>query len=219
MSGVLSILVADDHALLRETLKRSLETEPGLKVVASVSNAEKAVAKAVRLKPDIVLMDIDMPGLLCFDAARTIGARCPETRVIFLSAFFHDRYIEQALAVGASGYVTKSEPPESLVKAIRAVGSGAAYYSPEVQSRIVADTQGPRLATGEGHTLVSTLTGRELEVLRYLARGMLKHKIAETMHLSENTVRRHTTSLMTKLQIHDRVELARFAIREGLAEA
>jgi DNA-binding NarL/FixJ family response regulator len=218
VSKAITILLADDHAMVRHMLKDRLEAEPDMEVVASVGDADSAVAEGVRLKPTIILMDIDMPGLLCFDAAQTISARCPDTRIIFVSAFFHDRYIEQALSVGASGYVTKSEPPKSLVEAIRTVVSGAAYYSPEVQARIVLDREGPRLVK-EARTRASTLTTRELEVLRYLARGMPKQKIAQTMHLSINTVNRHTYSLMSKLDIHDRVELARFAIREGLADA
>jgi len=214
----ISILLADDHEMVRVMLKDRLESEVGMRVVAGVGNADDAVAEAIRLKPDVILMDIDMPGLVCFDAARAIGSRCPDTRIIFVSAFFHDRFIEQALSVGASGYVTKSEPPKSLVEAIRTVASGAAYYSPEVQSRIILDRKGPRLVQ-EGRTRVSTLTGRELEVLRYLVRGLPKPKIAQVMHISANTVNRHTYSLMSKLGVHDRVELARFAIREGLADA
>jgi DNA-binding NarL/FixJ family response regulator len=218
VSRKITVLLADDHSMIRVMLKDRLEGEPDIKVIGSVANADDAVAEAIRSKPTLVLMDIDMPGLLCFDAARTIVSLSPETRIIFVSAFFHDRYIEQALAVGASGYVTKSEPPKSLIEAIRAVASGAAYYSPEVQTRIVFEREGPRLAQ-EKRTRVSTLTPRELEVLRYLARGMPKQKIAQTMHISANTVNRHTFSLMGKLDIHDRVELARFAIREGLADA
>jgi DNA-binding NarL/FixJ family response regulator len=218
MKKAISILLADDHAMIRHMLKDRLEAEPDMKVVASVGDADSAVAEAVRLKPAIILMDIDMPGLFCFEAARTIAMRCPEARIIFLSAFFHDRYIAQALSVGASGYVTKSEPPKSLIEAIRTVVSGAAYYSPEVQARIVLDREGPRLAD-EARTRASTLTARELEVLRYLARGMPKQKIAQTMHLSVNTVNRHSYSIMSKLDIHHRVELTRFAIREGLADA
>ncbi len=217
MSETVSIVLADDHSMMRVMLEDRLGMEPDLSVVASVENADEAVRAAAELKPDIVLLDIDMPGLLCFDAAATIVARSPKTRIIFVSAFFHDRYVEQALRVGASGYITKSEPPHVLVRAVRAVASGEAYYSPEVQSRIVADVEGPRLA-GDGHSRASTLTDRELEVLRYLARGMPKQKIAETMHLSVNTIRRHTSSVMEKLRIHDRVELALFAVREGLAD-
>jgi len=213
----ISILVVDDHAMVRGMLKNRLDAEPDLTVVANVGSADEALAEAIRLRPDIVLMDIDMPGMLCFHAARLIRAEYPQTRVVFLSAFFNDRYIEQAMEVQAWGYITKNEPEESVLNAIRKVSSGVAYFSPEVQARIVVDSQGAKLAR-KGWSRASTLTDRETEVLRYIARGMPKKKIAQIMHISANTVNRHTTSLMTKLDIHDRVELARFAIREGLAE-
>jgi len=213
----LQILVADDHALVRKTLCHWLAAEADLTIVADVGTGEEAVAQAQRLKPDIVLLDVDMPGLLCFDAARMIREQDPVVRIVFLSAFFHDRYIEQALAVGASGYVTKSEPPEVLIKAIRAVASGAAYYSPEVRARIVIGSNGAGLATG-ARPKAATLTEREVQVLQYVARGRSKREIGEILHLSERTVNCHCASLMAKLDIHDRVELTRYAVREGLVE-
>lgn len=218
MMGRISIILADDHGLVREAMRKLLDLEADMTVVASVANAEEAVREAIDKQPDIVLMDIDMPGLYCFDAARTIQRRSPKTRVLMLSAFFHDRYIEQALAVQAAGYVTKSEPPETVKQAIRAAVAGRTYFSPEVQARVVADSQGVRLAQPTT-TRVATLTDREIEVLRYLARGMSAQEVARTMHISVKTVDRHKANLMNKLDIHDRVELARFAIREGLAEA
>ncbi len=218
MNRPISLLLVDDHALVREMLGDLLEREPGLSVVGTVSNADEAVARAILLKPSIILMDIDMPGLLCFDAAGTIQIQCPGTRIIFLSAFIHDRYIEQALAVKAAGYVTKSEPPDSIIRAIRAVAGGGSYFSPEVQARIVVNSDGARLATDQ-RSRTSTLSPRELEVLRYIARGLSQKEIAGIMYLSTKTVHSHCTNLMTKLDIHDRVELARFAFREGLAEA
>jgi DNA-binding NarL/FixJ family response regulator len=167
------------------------------------------------LQPDIVLLDIDMPGMAAFDAARTIRLRSPRTRLAFVSAHFHDRYIEQALGVGAMGYITKGEPPETVARAIRSIAGGGAYFSPDVQARIVIDVSGPRLADQQ-RTRVSILTAREQEVLRYLASGLAKKEIAETMNLSVGTVNNHAANLMKKLDIHDRVELTRFAIREGI---
>ena len=218
MKSPIPILVVDDHAMVRSMLQDRLESEPDVEVVGSASNAEQAITLAGTFKPDIVLMDIDMPGMLCFDAAKALRRFSPPPRIIFLSAFFHDRYIEQALQVGAWGYVTKNQPDEALLTAIRNVASGIAYFSPEVQARIVVDDRGPRLAHGT-RSRASTLTQRELEVLRYLARGLSKKEVAQTIHISVNTVNRHTSSLMSKLDIHDRVDLSRFAIREGLAEA
>ena len=218
MNGPVSVLLADDHALVRGALASWLQSAPDITVVADVSNADDACTEALRLQPDVVVLDIDMPGLLCFDAATKIKRQCPQTRIIFLSAFFHDRYIEQALEVQASGYVTKGEPPESVLKAIRTVAAGGTCFSPEVQSRIVIDPQGPRLAR-EQHSRSALLSRRELEVLRYLARGTAKKEIARTMSISVRTAEKHSANLMRKLDIHDRVEFARFAIREGLAEA
>ena len=219
MNTPISIMLVDDHALVREALTRTLHDEPDLKVVGTAGDAGEAIAEVKRLKPDIILMDIDMPGQICFEAAKTIETLSPHSRIIYLSAFFNDRYIEQALAVEASGYVTKSEPPDVLADAIRQIARGRTYYSPDIQSRIIADDEGsPRLAKGKA-TPISTLTHRELEVLRYVGRGMTKQQIAETMYVSVHTAHRHIANVMAKLDIHDRTDLARYAIREGLAEA
>lgn len=217
MSDGISVLLVDDHALVRDALGSWLRGEEGIRVVGEVGSADEAVAMAVQHHPDIVLMDIDMPGLLAFEAARLIRSRSERSRIVFLSAFTSDRYIEDALKAEAAGYISKNQPPDTVVKAIRQVAAGGVYFSPEVQRRIVIESGGARLAK-EGKTRVSTLTQREMEVLRYLARGLSKKEIAATMHLSVKTVDNHSASLMGKLDIHDRVELARFAIREGLAE-
>ncbi len=217
MSDKITVLLADDHALVRATLADRLVAEPDLEVVGRVGNADEAVSQCIQRQPRIVLMDIDMPGLQCFEAARTILARCPNTRIIYLSAFFSDRYIEEALSVEAAGYVTKSEPPEAVIEAIRMAVTGRVYFSPEVRSRIVFDPRGARLSSQQP-TRLSTLTPREMQILHYLAKGMSKKEIAKTVNLSVSTVERHSDRLMKKLDIHDRVELARFAIREGLAE-
>lgn len=214
----ISILLVDDHALLRETLRDRLSREQGFLIVATANNASDAIRLAREHVPQVVVMDIDMPGQSCFDAAKTIKRGSPETQVLFLSAFFHDRYIESALAAQASGYITKDEPPEVIVRAIRHAAAEVAYFSPRVQERLVVDEKGVHLADAN-KSRGSLLTQRELEVLRYIARGLPKKEIAQIMHVSVKTVSRHTENLMEKLDIHDRVELARYAIREGLAEA
>ncbi len=219
MTRPVSILLVDDHAMMRRMLGNRLDEEPDMTVVACAGDADEAVAKAAQLDPDIVLMDIDMPGKTCFAAAEDILRRRPETRIVFLSAFFNDRYIEQAIAVQAWGFITKSETEEAVVKAVRDVSSGIAYFSAEVRARLVVESGGGAKLAHKGRSRASTLTNREMEVLRYLARGMSKKEIAHTMHISPNTVTNHATHLMAKLDVHDRVELSRFAIREGLAEA
>jgi DNA-binding NarL/FixJ family response regulator len=218
VTGKIRVLLADDHALVREMLRGRIDHESDMEVVGVAGDGNEAAKLAIRLRPDIVVLDIDMPGQTSFAAAQEIKRRSVRTRILFLSGFFNDRYIEDALASQASGYLTKDEPPRVLLQAIRMAASGLAYFSPKVQSRLVVEKDGMRLA-GATRTRVALLTQRELETVRYLARGLSKKEIAELMQVSVKTVERHTQNSMDKLDIHDRVDLARFAIREGLAEA
>jgi len=219
MNRIVTVVLADDHQLLRQSFGMLLNQTTGIKVVSDVGNSDDAVNACVHLRPDVAVLDIDMPGMDSFEAARTIKTRSPRTRLLFLSAFTHDRYIEAALGAGALGYLTKSEPMQSVIQAIHKVALGQACFSSEIQSRIVIDEQGPTLAKHSVATRSSTLTEREREVLRYLALGRSKKEIARIMHLSIKTIENHTSNLMARLNIHDRVELARFAIREGLIQA
>ncbi len=216
MNSNIRILIVDDHALVRGAVRERLSRETDMSVVGTAGTADEAIEKTMDSKPDVVLMDIDMPGLIPFDAARRIVDFQLGARIIFLSAFCHDRYIEQALQAKASGYITKREPPEVVVTAIREVAAGGAFFSEEVRSRIVIDSGSIKLAE-RSKTRVSTLTPREHEILQYIARGLAKKEIAATMDLSVKTIDRHAANLMAKLGIHDRVELTRFAIREGMA--
>jgi DNA-binding NarL/FixJ family response regulator len=211
------ILLVDDHELVRTAVRGLLERDAAYDVVGESANAEDALHAAFECLPEILVIDIDMPGMICFDAVRQMHVRLPDLAVIFLSAFFHDHYIEQALAVGARGYVVKGDPPAVLFAALAEVAAGRTYFSEEVRSRFALDKDG--LPGTSVQTVTSTLTNREVEVLRYLARGLSKKEIAKTMHLSVKTIEHHSASVMRKLDIHDRVELARYAIREGLAEA
>lgn len=211
------ILLVDDHELIRTAMRGLLERNPAYEVVGECSNANEALSAAFELDPDILLMDIGMPGMICFDAVKQMRTRLPNLAVVFLSAFFHDHYIEQALAVEARGYVVKGDKPSVLFEALEEVSNGGVYFSKEVKSRFALDSSGK--PTGEKKTVGATLTNREHEVLRYLARGLSKKEIAKTMCLSVKTVEHHSASVMKKLDIHDRVELALYAIREGLADA
>ncbi|MDG4560101.1 MAG: response regulator transcription factor [Candidatus Competibacter sp.] len=213
----ISIVLVDDHALVRDMLRQRLTQETDMVVLSCENNAQDAVRCCVATCPDVVLLDIDMPGLSAFEGARSIKSQCSGTRLIFLSAFFHDRYIDQALALEAMGYLTKNEPPEVVIQAIRQVMTGTVYFSDEVLARIVINGDGARLAHApESRTRL--LTERELEMLAYIARGLSKKEIARTVGISVKTVEQHCTHLMEKLAIHDRVELAHLAIREGLVE-
>jgi DNA-binding NarL/FixJ family response regulator len=217
MTGLIRVVLADDHTLLRQSLARLLNENANMLVIADVGSADEAVDVSIRANanPDVVVLDIDMDGISAFDAARTIIARCPTAKIIFLSAFTHDRYIQAALSCGAMGYLCKTEQPEKVVRAIRSVASGQSYFSPEVQARLIVDSSGVHL---EIKPTVRQLTPRELEVFTYIAKGLSKKEIAGLMHLSVKTVENHTASVMNRLDIHDRVQLTRLAIREGIIE-
>ncbi|MEL7474160.1 MAG: response regulator transcription factor [Planctomycetota bacterium] len=212
------VLLVDDHAMVRQALSERLEREPGLTVVGTASEGDEALEMAGETRPEVVCLDIDMPGRLCFDVARDLMATYDGLRVLFVSAFFHDSYIEDALRVRAHGYVTKGQSLGQIVHAVKEVAAGRMYFSDDVRDRLVVDSSGVRLGASST-TRLATLTQREREVLRYIARGLSKKDIAAMMGLSVKTIENHTANLMIKLKIHDRVELARFAIREGLAEA
>ena len=215
MPDPITVLLADDHTLLRDMLSQTLVAH-GMKVVAEVGSADAAEALGCSTSPDVAVLDIDIPGKSIFEVARSIQQASPGTRVLFLSAFVHDQYIEEALAVEATGYLTKTEPPEVLVASIRKAVSGATSYSAEVINRIVIGESGARLAGY--HARIELLTDREREVLCYVAQGLQQKQIATCAGISIKTVQHHIMHLMEKLAIHDRVDLARFAIREGLVE-
>lgn len=210
------ILLVDDQEMMREALAQHLSAQHGFEVVASVANHRLAIDAARQTRPDVALLDIEVPGLDCFVAARSIAEISPDTRVIFLSAFCRDHYVEQALAVQAAGYIVKGEEPTALHEAIETVLDGGRYFSDDVQDRLVLGEDGLKVAR-PGSTRVASLTDRELEVLRYVAVGMSKKEIAALVDLSVRTIDAHVRNIMDKLDLHDRVELARFAIREGLA--
>lgn len=214
--GPVAILLVDDHALLRETLAEWFRRDPRICKVETAADADQAMKLCPQFQPDVILLDIDMPGRNSFEAAREMKRLCPQARVIFVSSFCNDCFIEQALQIEAAGYVTKGESPESLMAAIEAAVTGSVFFSPDIQERLIIDVDGARLSTSV-KTRLSLLTRREREILYYVSLGHSKKQISKTLHISVKTVDRHTANLMQKLGIHDRVELTRFAIREGIS--
>lgn len=210
------VLLIDDHVLVRESLARRLEDEPDLAVPETAADAGEGLELAAKNNYDVVVMDIDMPGIGCFDAARQLASQDPPPQVLFLSAFWNDTFIEQATASGSCGMLSKSDAPEVLVEAIRTIVDGGVYFSDEVRGRLRVHASRPD-EPNDGQTRLSMLTPRELEVLRALGMGNSRKQIAKDLGISGNTVAVHTNRIMRKLDLHDRVVLARFAIKVGLA--
>lgn len=215
---MISILIVDELALVREALAVCLRHQDDFEVVGYVSNPAHAVDQVTQRHPDIVLMDIEMPGLDSFDATRRIFTISPSTRVIFLSALIHDRFIELAIAAKARGFVAKLDTLDTLIQAIRETAAGGTYFSKLISDRIEITKTGLR-AVNKSKSRLAKLTPRELSILCYIAEGNAQKEIAKTLSISVKTVETHCTNLMAKLGIHDRVQLTRYAIREGITHA
>ncbi|HPB76798.1 MAG TPA: response regulator transcription factor [Chromatiaceae bacterium] len=209
------MLIIDDQALVREMLSWRLAQEPDLEVLGTAEDAAQGLELAQQLRPDLITLDIDMPGLSPFELARRVREELPDTRIFFLSSYLQDGYISQAMQVRPGGYVTKGETSANLLTCLRKVLHGGTCFCPEIRKRLENRDVVPGLAGGV-RVRIQLLTQREREVLTYLGKGLAKKEIARLMGLSVKTVDQHCTHLMLKLDIHDRVELALFAIREGL---
>jgi DNA-binding NarL/FixJ family response regulator len=204
------VLVADDHAVVREGLRTFLHLQKGIEVVGEAGDGAQAVAEARRLTPDVVLMDLVMPELDGIEAMRRIRDEQPATRVIVLTSFGDDDKLLAAVRAGAAGYLLKTAGPAEVVRAIRAAHAGEAVIDPKAAGRLL----GALAATEpESHTL----TPRELEVLALLCRGLANKRIALELGLSEKTVKAHIGHIFAKLGVTDRTQAALLAVREGLA--
>lgn len=211
----IGVLVVDDHALVREMLADRISAERGMHITAQAATSDDAVRVCDELRPDVVLLDIDLPGISAFDAARKMNSSPHPPRIIFLSAFIQDRYIANALDVRAAGYLSKTTPPSEVIDAIRTVVVGRTAMCAEVLDRLVFETLPTELGVGVGARR-TLLTQREREVVALIAVGLQQKQVAVRMGISIKTVQTHLVHAMDKLEIHDRVELARYAIREGL---
>ncbi len=212
------VLLADDQALVRTGFQLILESEPDITVIAHVEDGQQAVDAARVHRPDVVLMDIQMPILDGLEATRRIlGQPNATTRVLMLTTFERDDYIFQALRAGASGFLLKSAPPDQLINAVRVVAGGEALLSPSVTRRVIAEvvnSSDPTPATRP--TTLDTLTARELEVLKLLTRGLSNTEIATHLVVGENTVKTHVGRVLMKLGLRDRVQAVVFAYEHGL---
>ena len=210
-----SVLIADDQAMIRTGLRKILEAESDLEVVAEAPDGSEAVAETVRVRPDVVLMDIRMPVLDGIEATRRITRTVPSTRVLILTTFGLDTYVFDSLRSGASGFMLKDAPPEELVAAVRIVAAGDALLAPAVTRSIVEEfVRGP--AQPAEPPSLGELTPREREVLDLLARGLSNPEICTELVISEATTKTHVARILQKLDLRDRVQAVIFAYESGL---
>jgi DNA-binding NarL/FixJ family response regulator len=218
-SGMISVLIADDQDLVRLGLRTLLTSEDGFAVAGEAADGLAAVAMAESLRPDVVLMDIRMPGIDGLEATRRIMNRTylNATRVIVLTTFERDEYVFEALRIGASGFLLKDTPPVTLLDAIRTVADGGALLSPSVTRTLIREfvTKGPRRVVR--HPRLEQLTDREREVVALAAEGLTNQEIAGRLVVSPATARTHVSRAMVKLGARDRAQLVVFAFQSGLA--
>jgi DNA-binding NarL/FixJ family response regulator len=213
-----TVVLADDQALVRRGFRLILETEPGIEVVAEAEDGQQAIDAVRRHHPAVVLMDIQMPGLDGLEATRRIlGDAGNDTRVLILTTFERDDYVFEALQIGASGFLLKTAPPEDLIAAVRVVARGEALLSPSVTRRVIQEVTRHQRRVPRSPDL-DRLTQRELEVLRLLAEGLSNAEIAANLYLSEATVKTHTSNVLSKLGLRDRVQAVIFAYKQGIIE-
>ena len=208
MSHRIRTVLADDHPLFREGVARTLASEADFEVVGEVGDADSAVEMAKNLLPDVILLDISMPGS-GIEAARQIARACPVIKIVMLTVSEHDDDVVSALQVGARGYILKGIGGKELVRIVRSVHQGESYVSPDLAARLLADIRGTEsVAT---HDPLSELTAREEQILKGVARGLSNKEIGRELNLQEKTVKHYMTNILQKLQVRNRVEAALIA--------
>jgi DNA-binding NarL/FixJ family response regulator len=211
---VISVLVADDHGIVREGLRRILESEHDLQVSAEAGDGREVLGQVEKHQPEVVVLDITMPHLGGLETLERLRSKHPKVKVILLSVHCDSRFIQSAIALGADGYVLKNGRVSEIVTAIRAVTKGGSYFSPVVAKEIVSQLRAPKRSDEP----FSVLSGREREVLHLIAEGLSAKEIASQLEISTKTVEAHRTSLMRKLGVRKATELVRYALRHGLID-
>jgi DNA-binding NarL/FixJ family response regulator len=210
------VIICDDQAIIRDGLEMLLKLEKDIEVLGQAQDGAEAVALVEKIRPDLVLMDLKMPGLNGIEATRQIRAAYPQVKVLVLTTYDDDEWVFDAIRAGASGYLLKDTPREEVIKAVRGTVAGKTYLDPSVAGKLlhqVADKQ-----AHPSTLLTDKLTEREADVLRLVARGFTNADIAERLHLSEGTVRNHVSGIFAKLEVSDRTQAAVIAIQHGLGE-
>jgi DNA-binding NarL/FixJ family response regulator len=215
----ISVLIVEDHTLVREGLRMILGLESDIIVTGEAKNGREAMALAVNLCPDIILMDIAMPGLNGLEAARQLARIQPTSKIIILSAHCDDAYVQSAVASGASGFLLKQDSTKDVCQAIREVHRGGIHYSSPIAKRFIRLNPKESDRTGKTSRKPSLLTSREMEVLQLIAEGKANKETAAALGISVKTVEKHRGQLMAKLDIHDTAGLTRHAISTGIIES
>jgi DNA-binding NarL/FixJ family response regulator len=204
------ILIVEDQTLMRQGLKTILDLEPGLQVVGQAPDGETGIHMALDLRPDLILMDIQMPGMNGIEAIAAICAVWPEARIVILTTFGRDEYVFQGIRAGAVGFMLKDAPADHLIQTIRSVHAGQVFIQPEIASRLLREMIAPH------DSPIEPLSDREHEVLVLLAQGHSNREIAEQLVLAEGTVKNHVSNILGKLQAENRTQAAEIARRHGL---
>lgn len=208
------ILIADDHAIVREGLRALLDTELDMELVGEASDGFQAVSKVHALKPDVILLDLMMPRKDGLEALIEIKQDWPEANIIVLTSFSDDEKVFSAIRNGALGYLLKETSPDELLKAVRSVAQGEGFLSPSIAAKVMRElNQPPKLPPTK-----NPLTEREVEILGHVAQGLTNDEIADKLVVSERTVRTHVSNILAKLQLANRTQAALYALREGIAQ-
>jgi len=215
---VIRVLIVDDQSLVRAGFRMILEAEPDVEVVGEAADGQEALDAVAEVQPDVILMDVRMPNVDGLEATRRLlEGRDEGPRVLILTTFDLDEYVYEALRVGASGFLLKDTPPEQLVEAIRVVSNGDALLSPVITRRVIEEfVRRPPESVRKPAPELAELTARELEMLRYVARGLSNAEIAKEAYVSETTVKTHIAHILMKLHLRDRVQAVVFAYENGV---
>lgn len=207
-SDDIRLLLVDDHTVVREGLKMVLSLEPGLNVIGEASNGQEALTQVEKLQPQVVLMDLLMPIMDGVSAIRAIKQNHADIEVVALTSVLEDRLVIDAVEAGAAGYLLKESGPEELIIAIRAAARGEVHLHPKAQKRLIREVRTPEMR--------ESLTARETDTLRLVAKGLANKDIAESLGVSEVTVKTHVSSILSKLNLSSRTQAALFALKEGI---
>jgi DNA-binding NarL/FixJ family response regulator len=207
----LRVLLAEDHKVMREGLRMVVNREANMEVVGEADNGLAAIALTQELRPDVVVMDVSMPGLNGLKATETLKKTLPDTKVLILTRHSDSSYVQQLLRSGASGYVLKQSASEELVRAIRRVAAGQTYLDPAITEHVVGSSTSGRASSSAG----KSLSKREEDVLRYVALGFLTKEIASRLQISIKTVETHKANAMNKMGMHSRIDIVRYAVLQG----